>query len=271
MLEDSQFGFRPGRHAGMALGAISHALQHIISPPSNRDPAYEHDKAALLSLDLDKAFDRMVPEYVAEQMLSMGIPSNYVAWLYRYMRDTWISVRVNGVRSAWHKMELGYQQGSVLGPVLWLVVINPLLAQLKAHGIAVAFADDAYTVVIGKELHQIEDKINRCLQTASEWSSASFQPFSAAKTSCLLVTLKSALHSAQLMSHWPLERAGEPHLLWADDPHDMPWPRVWLRGKMLVDSGTAASPHPSILHSVNGQRVHVWSEVAAAWRPGGNR
>eukprot|EP00971_Amphidinium_carterae_P275615 5468910-Amphidinium_carterae.1 len=269
-LDAAQFGFRPGRHAGMALGAISHALQHIVTPTSNRDTAHVHEKAALLSLDLDKAFDRMVPEYVAEQLLAMGIPAYYVAWIYRYMRDTWITVRVNGVHSGWHKMELGYQQGSVLGPVLWLVVINPLLVQLKAHGIAVAFADDGYTIVVGKELHQLEDKICRCLRTAAAWRAQSFQPFSEQKTACLLVTMKSSLHSAQLMAHWPVESAGERHLIWADNPHAIPWQRVWLRGKMLVNTGSTSSPRLCLLYSINNSRVHVWSEVVAAWTSGGN-
>ncbi|XP_028042598.1 uncharacterized protein LOC114252301 [Bombyx mandarina] len=82
-------------------------------------------------------------------------------------------------------------QGSVAGPILWNLLIDPLLTSFKRRGdYCQAFADDAVLVVDGETALEIEMKANAALGHAQEWGFRNKLKFAAHKTNAITITRK---------------------------------------------------------------------------------
>ena len=89
--------------------------------------------AAILSLDQEKAFDRVDWGFLRSTLVHMGFGSSFVSWvdlLYSGIRS---SVLVNGYMSAPFWPTRGVRQGCPLSPLLYVISIEVLAANLRAH------------------------------------------------------------------------------------------------------------------------------------------
>ena len=110
--------------------------------------------------DFMKAFDKVSHIRLIQVMNYYCIPINIVNWVKDFLRNRMQRVMIRGVPSSWHKVISGVPQGSVLGPILFLIYINTL-TEVVQHSDLVLFADDnkLYKEIIkdeGKELLQID-------------------------------------------------------------------------------------------------------------------
>ena len=97
-----------------------------------------------------------------------GISGNLLRFLENYLRDRFQRVVLNGTTSNWRGLNAGVPQGSVLGPLLFLIYINDLTDNISSQ--MRLFADDSslFTRVEGVDPTQI--KIIEDLQTVSDWA-----------------------------------------------------------------------------------------------------
>ena len=140
---NEQYGFREKRGCILQLLKV---LDEIVTSLENGNPV------DMIYLDIQKAFDSVPHQRLIKKIKSLGIDGNIHKWIKNFLTDRQQRVTLNGKSSKWSSVTSGVPQGSVLGPVLFILFINDLPQRVKSH--CVLFADDAK---LYKELKQLKD------------------------------------------------------------------------------------------------------------------
>ena len=96
--------------------------------------------------DISKAFDRVWHKGLLSKLESVGISGGLLRWFCDYLDNRKQRVVLPGVSSDWVTINAGVPQGSILGPLLFLVYINDIVTDIKSH--IRLFADDTTLYII---------------------------------------------------------------------------------------------------------------------------
>ena len=121
-------------------------------------------------LDFSKAFDRVPHKRLLAKLKAHGISGDIFNWIEAWLSDRRQRVVLNGSQSEWSPVPSGVPQGSVLGPLLFVIFINDIDTAVDVvNCILIKFADDT------KGLHKIDSdddarKLQNNLDSLSKWS-----------------------------------------------------------------------------------------------------
>ena len=127
--------------------------------------------------DISKAFDRVRHKGLKVKLENYGIIGNLLLWFKEYLSNRQQKVFINGVYSSEKPISAGVPQGSVLGPLLFLIYINDITDNIT--GMARLFTDDTSLSFSSTNLAVIERVVNNDLFTLKEWAtkwSITFHP-----------------------------------------------------------------------------------------------
>jgi len=124
----------------------------------------------VIFLDFAKAFDKVPHKRLTLKLESYGISGKVLQWVSEWLRRRMQRVCINGVVSSWLEVWSDVPQGSVLGPILFLIYINDLDTGIKNW--ILKFADDTkiFSVVNNdNDSNQLQNDLNNLLSRAEEW------------------------------------------------------------------------------------------------------
>ena len=159
ILTNVQYGFRPKYSTDLA---IHHLCQNIYN-------ALDSKMFQLTAFcDLTKAFDTISHNILLEKLEVYGIRGNAKNWIKSYLAHRRQFTVYNNVTSPQNSITCGVPQGSVLGPILFLIYINDIIHSSNKLKFLL-FADDTTIFIQGNNLADISLTLNTELQKVSKW------------------------------------------------------------------------------------------------------
>ena len=159
LLSKNQSGFRPGDSTIYQLISITSSIYESFEK-------YEETRA--IFLDISKAFDKVWHEGIIFKLKCNGISGNLLNFFENYLKNRYQRVVLNGKESNWKILNSGVPQGSVLGPLLFLVYIDDLTDNISSD--MRLFADDSSLFTGVKGMNETHDKLVNDLNTVTKWS-----------------------------------------------------------------------------------------------------
>ena len=124
----------------------------------------------IIYLDFQKAFDKVPHQRLILKLKSHGMGNSIINWIEQGLTDRRQKVVVDGEVSSWKSVLSGVPQGSVLGPILFLVYINYL--EERVTGIILKFVDDTKLFRKTKEIGDkqiLQDDIDKLVRWSEKW------------------------------------------------------------------------------------------------------
>jgi len=138
-------------------------------------------------LDLKRAFETIDRQILLKKLHHYGITENEYNWFKSYLDDRYQKTGFNGVMSTLRKVTLGVPQGSVLGPILFVLYINDIVLAVK-HSSVNLFADDTLLSIVGTNLEECLAKMNEDLNSLAEWLNSNKLKLNLEKTKYMIIT-----------------------------------------------------------------------------------
>ena len=174
-LFNNQFGFR-NKHSTI------HAL---IKLSENISSALDSGKIATgVFIDLKKAFDTVDHSILLKKLEHYGFRGLSNNWFKTYLTERTQKVLINGIKSNQISIKHGVPQGSVLGPLLFLIYINDLHNAI-IHSTVYHFADDTSILNINNSIKKINMHVNHDLKHLCIWLRANKISLNATKTTLI--------------------------------------------------------------------------------------
>ena len=177
LISPLQHGFVRGKSCTSQLLDVYHQIGQTLDNTCQTD---------IFFLDFSKAFDSVSHVLLIHKLQSFGINGNLLNWLNSYLSDRQQRVVIEGSKSAWLPVKSGVPQGSILGPLLFLLYINDMPGVVSSSSVAL-FADDAKCF---RSIKNIDDclKLQRDLDKLFHWSVKWKLNFNVKKCKVLSVT-----------------------------------------------------------------------------------
>ncbi len=158
LIKNSQHGFRNKRSCLTNLLAFMEKVAEYLDRGEPVDVIY---------LDFQKAFDKVPHKRLIERLREIGIKGKLLNWIEEWLKGRKQRVVINGKASEWIEVDSGVPQGSILGPLLFIIFINGIDEGILSD--ILKFADD--TKIFGKAgTRESVNKLRADLQVLWDWS-----------------------------------------------------------------------------------------------------
>lgn len=180
ILHSKQFGFQPKHSTADAISKFVHDVLHSLD---------ESNPCLSVYLDLSKAFDTIDHDILIRKLTYYGIRGTPLKWFSSYLKNRKHYVYYNGSTSEQCSIDFGVPQGSVLGPLLFIIYMNDLPNAISDCQV-VLFADDTTIYHSGSNVEHMFEKVNSDLEHLSDWFRANKLSVNASKTKYMLISRK---------------------------------------------------------------------------------
>ena len=155
--------------------------------------------------DISKAFDRVWHKGLLFKLNSVGISGSLLQWFTDYLDDRKQRVVIPGVCSDWSFVKAGVPQGSILGPLLFLLYINDIVENINSS--IRLFADDTSLYIIVDNPTQAAYQLNSDLLKIHQWATKWLVTFNPSKSESVIFSRKrnKPIHPNIFMDRQPIQ------------------------------------------------------------------
>lgn len=162
VINNCQFGFRKQRSTDMAVIEMIEKITQALDSNSY---------AVGIFLDLSKAFDTVNHTILLSKLEHYGIRGIALKWFKNYLSDRYQYVSIENFDSRKQKITCGVPQGSILGPILFLLYINDIINSSSILHF-ILFADDTNLFYCNKSMEELNRILNDELHSVVSWINA---------------------------------------------------------------------------------------------------
>ncbi len=181
LLSSNQFGFREKHSTYMALASL---VDNITKELEQRRHCVG------IFIDLSKAFDTLDHRILLDKLNLYGVRGLANAWFTSYLSNRQQFVQIGNEHSKMLPINCGVPQGSILGPLLFILYINDLVHVSKLAKI-IMFADDTNLFFSGEDIDKLNYDVNKELIALSLWFKLNKLSLNIKKTNFMLFRSKS--------------------------------------------------------------------------------
>ena len=223
IIYDLQFGFRKRFSTEHALLSITQQIK------SN----FKQQKFSCgVFVDLEKAFDTVNHKILIDKLRHYGIQGTSFCWLSSYLSNRSQKVSLNGLVSDSKPVTCGVPQGSILGPLLFLIYINDMHNAIKNSSVY-NFADDTNLLFSHKNQNTLRKILNKDLKSLYEWLCANRLSLNVAKTEFMVFRpprkslsdrIVLTLNKTKIFESTKIRYLGiilDPRLTWKEHIHEL--------------------------------------------------
>ena len=180
LIHGLQHGFLKGRCTVTQLLEVFNRVEKSLDDSGQIDIIY---------LDFAKAFDTVSHRLLCHKLKSYGINGNLLEWFKSYLSNRKQRVVLEGIHSEWQNVSSGVPQGSILGPLLFLMYANDMSKEVSVQTSVAMYADDTK---VFRKIVTVNDAIElqRDLDKMVEWSRKWKMKFNVLKCKLLTITRK---------------------------------------------------------------------------------
>ena len=161
-LYEAQYGFRSGRSCEHALLDAQNSILQNLS---------KNKISLLLLIDFSKAFDMVDHSILLNKLEHYGIRGITLKWLESYLTNRKQFVSINGADSDSVIMEYGVPQGSILGPLLFIIYINDI-PEIAKYAKFILYADDANIILTANSIEEINAQLKNMTNDLLKWTNS---------------------------------------------------------------------------------------------------
>ena len=192
-----QSGFTPGDSAVFQLADLYNTFAGAID---------DGKEIRVVFCDISKAFDRVWHRGLLFKLRLMGLTGSLLSWFSSYLDSRIQRVAVEGSLSDILNINAGVPQGSILGPLLFLIYINDIVDEIGSC--IRLFADDTSLYMIVEDPVSAADLMNNDLSKIHNWAQQWLVKFNPNKTEELIISRKQSPpnHPSLVMNNTPVTR-----------------------------------------------------------------
>ena len=180
IISEQQYGFQKKKSTTLAVLDL---LNNIVESFENKSVC------SVVFLDFAKAFDTVNHNILIDKLENYGLRGIPKKWFKSYLTDRQQIVCINEKLSSKLTVDCGVPQGSVLGPILFLLYINDIANSLLKSK-CLLFADDTSLFHSSKNIQQLESTLNNDLNNIQEWLLCNKLSLNVSKSSCVTFSPK---------------------------------------------------------------------------------
>ena len=177
ILNDKQFGFRPKHSTNMAIAQLVDKINSAVET---------NETTIGIFLDLSKAFDTIDHNILIYKLEHYGFRGIVKEWFKNYLSNRIQYVSYNDCNSDFKEVVCGVPQGSILGPLLFILYVNDITYTSDVLDF-ILFADDTTITYSHKDINDKIDLVNKELKEVSNWFKANKLSINESKTNYMLL------------------------------------------------------------------------------------
>ena len=175
LLHDSQYGFRQNFSTDMAIIELQ---DRIIRELNNGK------EVLAVFMDLSKAFDALSHKILLQKLPYYGVRGVCHNWFVSYLSNRQQFTVYDSLNSSFRTINTGVPQGSILGPLLFLIYINDIVNSCQEPNF-ILYADDTSLLASHNNLNTLIESTNKNLAQVSQWFKCNKLSLNVSKTQCM--------------------------------------------------------------------------------------